>query len=302
MSDGKMKDSQSEALTAFEIIHGIERKCNALSAKIEVHDQYEEKIKDLQFRLSGLFSDYESHKMSIQKSVNFLSASSDSLDRKVEDRSLKNEMFIKDLDKHKKDHDNLKSHCQDHHDAFSLYIKRMDSSLESVQGQCISKVDFLAHKTDMQSNFIGIHMLLQDQKDALISLDAFKISSFGKIQSLVMSTAEMAEKLSVIEKDSASVSQYVRHLSSELQAKSESLISGVQSKLETDLKISVSNFSAKQSDIDSMQAEVKSKMDVLILEVNNNSLRTYNYEQQLKNLERKVENLQLLLRKYELSQ
>jgi len=301
MSDGKVL-VEKDAGTTFEVLVEIDRKYKVVSKRL---DAIEKNLELVQMNIVSLGSLQTSH---------------DALDAKTSKIQEDAQSSIAEL-KSQREKDSAK--LIDHGIALSDLGRALTSFRSGVHEQfesskadladfnekhcylktiSLNKHDFDRHVKAQNDRFSELQAIFEDAKKQISRLQSEKDQVEGVVSSHKNLHKAHEEKLSCLESSLAKQNSIQSAKISEVQQLVENKVQGCFQKTQKIIEETKAEMIGSPSSLEGAKKELLEKFESVALDASNALLRAKNSDQKISLMDRKIENIQLLLKKHELKE
>lgn len=288
MSSGKSLGAESEIESS--LINRISRIENRLCAIKPLEDQASDWLIKLQDIVSEISSIYENVTMALKErdgKIYNLSSFVDSNFKSI--FSLENS--VKDL---------TQSH-ESHVQGFSLGLQRISEKVDSSLADHPKIVDFSNLQNDLNDRFKALRSWIESIKDSINEIQGDLVSLRGEVQAHDANFAEQQQDFvfikSLFEKHKSEIDQRLSIASAQNELRAKAILD----KHVKDMEALRDDLKGSPNALESVKQDILQQIESASLDASNAVIKAANVDSQQKIIERKIENIQLLLKKYELA-
>ena len=301
MSDGKVLP-EKEAGTTFEVLVEVDRKYKVVSKRLDVIEKNLESIQSVLSALPALKSaqDELSDKISaVHSSVK--SSISDVKSQRMQDLNNAEERSSQ-IDALVRGVKSLKQGVEEQFAASSDSVQKIVQQHSDLKASTLPSSEFTSHIKSQSDRFNEIHSSLSDIRREISKVRAEKDQLESVINSQKNGQKIHESKLGSLE---SSLSQQTSSLSSKIadvHQVVENKVQNVIQKMQQSVDSAKTELLGSPSSLQGAKNELMQKMEAVELDAANALLRSKNSEQKCSVLDRKIDNIYLLLKKHELKE
>ena len=298
----KTPEEQASELALLEgRVIGLEMRVPVLIQRIQAYDQLIEDLKAIKIAFSDMSKAQNIHNDSTKKFIEFFNEFKAQNDFKHKNSHEQKVELENKLDKHSRDIENLKSVIEANRCGL-MDVKNLSENLQNqIKSNCLSREQFDRHKLE---NSLNIGNLI-DEKNTISN----KLSEhIDKSKTILEQNERRFQEIFSLKKESEFFEESLKDLKSLISRTKSEMVDLIDkeskskmSKIESDIQELKKNVDESVNLPSVIKTEINNKIENALLDAGNAVLKASNSAQKIVVLEKKIENLYLLVNKLELN-